>query len=74
MAHFAACFGFGLAVEVQGAGGICGQIRDSVHVIADQVFHAHIAVTLAVAQRPACHGADMLFELARQAAVLCPVA
>jgi hypothetical protein len=42
-------------------------------VVPDQVLHHHIRVTLSVAERPAGDGADVLFELVDDAAVLRPV-
>lgn len=47
---------------------------DAGDVIADQVFHRDIGVAAAIAQGPARHGADVLFELVDGAAVLRPVA
>ena len=57
-------------------GGVAGlqQLRHAQHVVADQVFHHHVGIAVAVAQRQAGHGADVLFELVHRAALLRPVA
>jgi hypothetical protein len=72
MAHLAAGFYLGLAVKMDRRIGF-RVIAQPVHVIPDQVFHDHIGMARAIAQRPARHGADMLFELADSAAILGPM-
>jgi len=74
MAHFAARFDVGFAVEMERQVWVAGEAGDAVYIVADEVFHDGIVVALAVAQGPAGDGADMLFELIHRAAVLGPMA
>ena len=74
MAHLAALAGFGLAVEVQAGVGFGRQGVPLVDVVAQQIGHLDPGVGGGRAQRPAGEGADMLFELVADAAVLGPVA
>jgi hypothetical protein len=74
MAHLAARAGLGLAVEMHLHAAFGGERGRAGDVVADQVFHHHIRVPRAVAQRPAGDGADVLLELVDGAARLRPVA
>ena len=73
MAHFAAWFCVGLAIEVDGVSGF-GDVGDAQDIIADKVLHDDVRMPAAVTQGPAGDGADVLFELADGAAVLRPMA
>ena len=74
MAHFAARFGIGFAVKMQGRVAFARQGGHAQNIIADQVFHHHIGMARPVAQGPAGDGADMLFKLIDRAAILRPMA
>ena len=72
VAHFSTRAAFGLAVKVQSAGA-----REGLPVVgfcADQIGHHRVGVTGAIAQRPACHGPDVLLELVDHAGLDGPVA
>ena len=52
-----------LAVQVDAGVGLVGQLRPAVHFFAQEVQHLDAGMRRGGAQRPAGHGADVLFEL-----------
>ena len=74
MAHLAAWPGCAFAVKMHSDIPGLQQLGNPQHVVTDQVFHHHVAVAAAIAQRQTGHGADVLFELVDRASALRPVA
>ena len=74
MRHLAAGAGLGLAVEVQAFVGLGRELAPVLDLVAQQIGHFDAGVGRRGAKRPAGDGADMLFELVADAAVLGPVA
>ena len=74
MRHLAAGAGLGLAVEVQAFVGLGRQLAPVLDLFAQQVGHFDTGVGRRGAERSAGDGADMLFELVADTAVLGPVA
>src|SRR5690606_11774395 len=74
MTHLAAGASLALAVKMDLRARLFQQFGDTQDVVADQVLHLDIRITLTIAQRQASNSADVLFELIDGATSLGPVA